>query len=105
MKRLFLVTLLMGLLVLFVGCATEPEGVVLPYPEEGNQYRMSEVCQYLQNEGYDVHGVVNYTVYSDDIEDLLNIIPPLVRGPIETFLNNGVTIEFEANSLCNPPNN
>ena len=105
MKRLFLVTLLMGLLVLFVGCATESEGVVLPYPEEGNQYRMSEVCQYLQNEGYDVRGVVNYTVYPDDLEDLLDTIPPLVRTPIETYLNNGVTIEFEANGLCNTLNN
>ena len=82
-----------------------PDGVLLPYPEEGKQYRMSEVCQHLEEQGYNVKGTVQYKVYADNLSGLLELIPALVREPIENYLEDGVGIEIEVRSLCKALNN
>ena len=94
-----------GLLALFaVACGSaEPEpvdGIVLPYPADGSQYRMSEVCQHIRDNGYDVRGTIQHTFSADDFDDLLEQIPRLARAPIENYLSNGLVVEVEVRSLC-----
>ena len=79
---------------------TPISGVLLPYPEEGEQYRMSEVCQHLEEQGYNVKGTVHHKVYADDLSGLIALVPTIVREPFENYLANGVGIEIEVRSLC-----
>ena len=83
----------------------EPQGVVIPYPEEGNQYRMSEVCGSLQEQGYDVMGTLTHTFGEDDFDSVLENIPSLARKPVENYLRDGLSIEVELGSLCQALNN
>ena len=108
MAKYLSIIFLAGLVLLFVGCsasdAPPPDGVLLPYPEQGQQYRMSEICQHLQNDGYDVRGTITHVVYADDLSALLDNLPSLVRTPVENYLDNGVSLEFEITGLCNTLN-
>ena len=105
-RHIVLIMLIVVGSVVALACASSaptpapPDGVLLPYPEEGRQYRMSEVCQHLEEQGYNVKGTVHHKVYADDLSGLLELIPALVRGPIENYLEDGVGIEIEVRSLC-----
>lgn len=106
-KRLITIIALMSLTLALISCATSPEpvnGVLLPYPEEGTQYRMSEICQHLQARSYDVRGTIHHQVDADDLSGLLELIPSLVRQPVENYIGDGIGIEIEIRSLCNALN-
>lgn len=79
---------------------TPPDGVVIPFPEEGRQYRMSEVCQHLQGQGYEVKGTLTHEFGPEAFEDLLENIPSLARKPLENYLDDGIRVEVEIRSLC-----
>ena len=108
MSKLLLTTIsAASLLLLFIGCTTSsapPEGVLLPYPEQGQQYRMSELCEHLQSDGYDVRGTIHHTVYADDLAILLDNLPSLARTPVENYLDRGIAIELEIGGLCHTLN-
>lgn len=75
-------------------------GVVIPFPADGNQYRMSEVCQALQEQGYEVKGTLHHRFGPDSFEALLDALPSLARGPVENYLRDGLAVEVEVRSLC-----
>ena len=101
MKRLVSPLALAGILALGASaCASEPDGVLLPYPEDGQQYRVSELCAHLEEGGYNVRGTLNHTVYADDLGELLDLIPSFLKGPVEDYLEGGVTIQLEIMDLC-----
>lgn len=93
---------LLGLLAALAACTAEPApaGVVLPLPESGKQYRMSEVCAHLQAEGYDVRATLDYTVEAEDLGGLLEALPGLVRGPVESYIADGLLLTLEIRDLC-----
>ena len=98
-----------GIASLIVSACAEPEpapvdGVVLPYPASGQQYGISELCQHLQGDGYDVKGTLSHTFQPSDFADLLEQLPALVRGPVESYLADGLTVEVEVQSLCRATN-
>jgi hypothetical protein len=80
--------------------AIPPAGVLLPYPEEGKQYRMTEVCEALTRHGYEVRATLRHTFGADVFEPLLEEVPGLVRKPLENYLSDGLSAEFEIQSLC-----
>jgi len=102
--------------VLFGGACSEPEpeiivvtptpvpGVLLPLPEDGSQYRMSEVCRHIEAGGYDVKGTFTYAFEPDDFSGLLENLPALARTPVENYLSDGLRIEVEARDLCSALN-
>ena len=77
-----------------------PAGVVLPFPEQGKQYRMSEVCAHLQGQGYEVQGTLDYLVDAEDLSPLLESLPALARRPVENYLSDGILLTIEIRSLC-----
>ena len=79
---------------------TPVQGVVLPFPEEEKQYRMSEVCQHLEDQGYDVKGTITHQFGPEDFEELLERIPALARTPVENYLSEGLMVEVEIQGLC-----
>ena len=102
--------MLMALVVIaMAACSGEsapptPSGVGLPFPEQGQQYRLSEVCESLQGQGYDVRGTLDYTVTAEDLSGLLERLPALARAPVEGYLDDGVRVRLEIRSLCNALN-
>lgn len=106
--------LIIAALAMTVACAAPPaptptpvQGVVIPYPEEteGKQYRMSEVCQHLQDQGYNVKGTMTHQFEPEDFKELLEKIPALARKPVENYIRDGVIVQIEINSLCKTLNN
>ena len=92
-----------AVLVACSSAASTPQtvnGIVLPYPDDGRQYRMSEVCQHVLAEGYDVRGTLHHTIEPDDLEGLLDLILALVRSQVESYLGDAVMVELEIRSLC-----
>ena len=104
--RLVAVMALCAIFVAATACSqpvltpTPVSGVVVPFPEEGNQYRMSEVCEHLQAKGYEVKGTLTHEFGAESFEDLLEAIPSLARGPVENYLGEGLRVEVEIRSLC-----
>ena len=107
------VTLVVGIAVLVtLALACEPEteyvivtptpvpGVLLPLPEDGSQYRMSEVCRAIEDADYDVRGTLHHTFDADDFSGLLENLPSLARRPVENYIGDGVRIEIEVRDLC-----
>ena len=74
--------------------------MVLPFPEQGQQYLLSEVCASLQGQGYDVRGTLDYTVTAEDMSGLVERLPALARAPVEGYLDEGVRLRLEIRSLC-----
>ena len=97
---------LMGIaLMIGAACAAPPAptpvpGVVIPFPAEGRQYRMSEVCLHLQDQGYEVMGTVDHRFAPEDLDELLDNVPALARKPLENYLADGLTVTIEVRSLC-----
>ena len=78
MRKLIGVVALVGILALAIACETQaekPEGVLIPFPEKGNEYRMSELCLHLQTQGYDVRGTIDHTIDGESIAGLLTDVP------------------------------
>ncbi len=104
MKRIIgLAIALTAMLVVAACVSVEPaqvNGIVLPYPEQGNQYRMSEVCAHIEAEGYNVKGTLHHTFGPDAFADALDDIPTLARRPLENYLENGLAVSIEVQSLC-----
>ena len=102
--KILAITIAIGALFVILACGAAtpqpPEGVLLPYPEEGKQYRMSEVCSHLESQGYSVKGTVHHTVDADDLSGLLERIPSLARRPVENYIGDGIGIELEVLGLC-----
>ena len=65
---------------------------------------MSEVCESLQGQSYDVRGTLDYTVTLEDLSGLLERLPALARSPVEGYLGAGVLLQLEIRSLCNALN-
>ena len=80
--------LLAGILALGTSaCASEPDGgVLLPYPQDGQQYRMRALCAHLEEDGYNVRGTLTHTIGIDDLGGLLDNMPSLARGTVENYL-------------------
>ena len=97
---------LMGVaLMIGAACAAPPAptpvpGVVIPFPEEGRQYRMSEVCLHLQGRGYEVMGTIDHRFAPEDFDELLDNVPALSRKPLKNYFEDGVTVTIEIRSLC-----
>ena len=110
MKKIIPVSLVAAVaLLLSIACAAPPAppptaepptGVVIPFPEEGQQYRMSEVCEHLQAEGYEVKGTITHDFDAESFEELLEKVPALARKPLENYLSEGLTVQIEIQSLC-----
>lgn len=101
MKRFASALLLAGILALGTSaCASEPDGVLLPYPQEGQQYRMSELCSHLEEGGYNVRGTLTHTIEAEDLGGLLDNLPSLARGTVENYLGDGITVQLEIRNLC-----
>ena len=81
-----------------------PTGVTIPFPEEGSQYRLSELCQHLQTQNYDVRGTLTHTLDAEDLGGVLDNLPALARRPVENYLQDGVRVEFEITGLCHTLN-
>lgn len=98
MKRLFLV-LAAGALA--AGCtSTVIEGAwLIPEPEDGEQYRIAEICDLLATEGYDIGGSLAYTVTADEL-GFLDDLPGLVRAPAEAAIGDGIGLTLRLNGLC-----
>ena len=105
MKQLIALGLITGILSLTIACqaaeAEPPDGVLLPYPGDGNQYTMTELCGHLADSGYNVKGAVDYRVGPDAFADLLDNLPALARGPVEGYIGDGIAISLEIGGLCN----
>ena len=78
----------------------EPDGIVVPHPADGSQYRISELCVHIRDNGYDVRGTIQHTFRAEEFAALLEQLPSLVRGPVENYLSNGLVVEVEVGSLC-----
>ena len=105
MKKLIGAILLAGIAALSIACAapepaTTPQGVVLPYPAQGDQYRMSELCGHLESQGYDVRGTLHHTITLDDVGGVVDNLPSLARRRIENYFEDGVRVSMEIRSLC-----
>ena len=110
MKKIIPVSLVAALaLLLSIACTAPPTptptpqpptGVVLPFPEEGQQYRMSEVCEQIQAQGYEVKGTLTHDFNAESFEDILEKVPALARKPLENYLSDGLTVQVEIKSLC-----
>ena len=79
---------------------TPVPGVLLPLPEDGSQYRMSEVCRAIEGDGYDVRATLHHTFDADDFSGLLDNLPSLARRPVENHIGDGISIEIEVRDLC-----
>ena len=85
-------------------CQSQPTpagSVLLPPPQDGSQYRMTELCQHVRNSGYDVKGTLHHTFGPADFTGLLDAIPSPVRAPVENYLGNGLRVQAEIKGLCN----
>lgn len=103
MTRIIAVSLVAAVtLLLSIACAgaPAPTGVVIPFPEEGQQYRMSEVCEHLQAQGYEVKGTINHDFDAESFVEMLEKVPALARKPLENYLSEGLTVQIEIQSLC-----
>ena len=83
---------------------SEAEGVAIPLPEDGSSYRMSEICQHIEAEGYDVRATLDYNLLPSDVAEVLDNIPAMVRGPVENYFAQGVRLSIEVDDLCNALN-
>jgi hypothetical protein len=97
--------------VAVMGCSTAapaptPEpGVFLPLPEDGESYRMSEVCEHIEAAGYQVHGTVEHVLSAEDLSGVIEAAPSLVRPVLEGYLGNGLRTKFQVKGLCSALNN
>ena len=87
-------------LIAVAACSSEPDGVVRPYPAQGNQYTLSELCQHLQNQGYDAKGTLDFTVTSGHLGPVLDPMPAAVKVVAQAFLSSGLPVQVEVQSLC-----
>ena len=108
-KGIVILTIIAVMALAITGCgpraaqpptATPVDGIVLPYPEDGNQYRISEICKYLEAESHDIRGTIHHTVDADDLSGVLDKVPSLARKPVENYIGDGVLVTFEINGLC-----
>ena len=79
---------------------TPVPGVLMPLPEDGIQYRMSEICQHVRAENYDVKGTLHHNFDADDFSGLLDALPGLARRPVENYIGDGIRVEIEIRDLC-----
>ena len=104
MKKIIGLTLALATVLAVAACASaEPapvNGIVIPFPEEGNQYRMSEVCAHIEAAGYNVKGTLHHTFGPEAFDDVLDGIPALARRPLENYLKDGLAVSVEVQSLC-----
>lgn len=98
MRRLLLILMVVAMAV---GCTqAAPEGSwFMPPPEDGAQYRITEMCDLILDEGYDISGSIGYTVTADDL-GILDDLPALVRGPAEAAIGDGIQMTLRINGLC-----
>ena len=101
MKRL---PMLLTAIVLVTATACTPalpdDAWIIDGPANGEQYRITEICDLLQAEGYDIGGSLGYTVTADDLGFLLDDLPGLVRGATEVAIGDGVRLTLQLDGLC-----
>ena len=78
----------------------EPDGVLLDYPAQGNQYRITELCGELKDAGYDVSGAYTHLISKDDLSSLIEDLPSLARKPVEAIIGNGIQVKLDVRDLC-----
>lgn len=98
MRRLLLTLMVVAMAV---GCTqAAPEGSwFMPPPEDGAQYRITEMCDLIVDEGYDISGSIGYTVTADEL-GILDDLPVLVRAPAEAAIGDGIQLNLQLNGLC-----
>ena len=70
---------------------------------EPEYYEVSEICQYIGNEGYDIKGTVQHPVGVDDLAGILDRLPARDRSIAEhIIIEVGIEVEVDLEGLCKP---
>ncbi len=99
-RRLIVLALFIGVVGMTAGCSSG--AVVIPEPRDGTRYyEVSEICQYIGNEGYDIKGTVQHPVGVDDLAGILDRLPGGDRSMAEyIIIGVGIEVEVDLEGLC-----
>lgn len=73
---------------------------VLAKPQAVDSYTLTEICQHVDDAGYEVSGTVNYTITADTLKPLTDDLPGIVRGTVAAAIGEGIVTEVAFNDLC-----